>query len=82
MKFNTALPGVMPASTSLRNAAAFSGSTGGRPGRLPRLRAAARPSLVRSEISRRSKWAMAPKTWNTSSLAADEVSIRSSRLIR
>jgi hypothetical protein len=40
--------------------------------------AAATPSLVRSEMSRRSKWAMAPKTWKTSSPAADEVSIFSS----
>jgi hypothetical protein len=27
------------------------------------------PSLVRSAISRRSKWAIAPNTWNTSQLA-------------
>src|SRR4051794_943317 len=31
------------------------------------------PSRVRSTISRRSKWAMAPNTWNTNSPAADEV---------
>lgn len=36
---------------------------------------AARPSLVRSEIRRRSKCAMAPKTLKTSSPAAEEVSI-------
>ena len=36
------------------------------------------PSRVRSEMSRRSKCAMEPKTWNTSSPAADEVSRRSS----
>ena len=40
------------------------------------------PSRVRSEMSRRSKCAMAPKTWTTSSPAADEVSRRSSRLTR
>ena len=42
----------------------------------PRFLAAAMPSRVRSEINRRSKCAMAPKTWNTSSPAADEVSRR------
>ena len=55
-----------------------SGSSGGRPGDRPRFRAAAIPSRVRSEISRRSKCAIAPKTWNTSSPAAKEVSRRSS----
>ena len=50
-----------------------------RAGVRPRLRAAAVPSRVRSEISRRSKCAIAPKTWNTSSPAAEEVSRRSSR---
>ena len=34
--------------------------------------AATMPSRVRSEMSRRSKCAMEPKTWNTSSPAADE----------
>ena len=38
--------------------------------RRPRLLAAATPSRVRSEIGRRSKCAMAPKTWNTSSPGA------------
>jgi hypothetical protein len=37
---------------------------------------------VRSEINRRSKCAMAPNTWNTSSPAALDVSSFSSRLIR
>ena len=41
-----AFPGVRPASTSLRSAAAFSGSTGGRPGLLPRLRAAPAKALL------------------------------------
>ena len=59
-----------------------SGSSGGRPGVRPRFLAAAMPSRVRSEMSRRSKCAMEPKTWNTSSPAADEVSRCSSRLIR
>ena len=43
----------------------------------PRFLAAAMLSRVRSEMSRRSKCAMEPKTWNTSSPAADEVSRRS-----
>ena len=38
--------------------------------------------VVPSMIRRRSKCAIAPKTWNTSSPAADEVSSFSSRLIR
>ena len=54
-----------------------SGSSGGRPGDRPRLRAARMPSRVRSEISRRSKCAVEPKSWNTSSPAAEEVSRRS-----
>jgi len=37
-------------------------SSGGRPGCLPRARAAAMPSRVRSTIRWRSKWAMAPNT--------------------
>lgn len=52
----------------------FSSSSGGRPGCLPRARAAAMPSRVRSTIRRRSKWAMALNTWNTSSPDADTVS--------
>ena len=59
-----------------------SGSSGGRPGVRPRFLAAAMPSRVRSEMSRCSKWAIAPNTWNTSSPAADEVSRRSSRLTK
>ena len=55
-----------------------SGSSGGRPGARPRFRATAIPSRVRSEISRRSRCAIAPKTWNTSSAADEEVSRRSS----
>ena len=41
-----------------------SGSSAGRPGIRPRFLAAAIPSRVRSEMSRRSKWAIAPNTWN------------------
>ena len=72
--------GDRPEATSLSAAATLSRSSGWRPGRLPRARAAMMPSLVRSAISRRSKWAIAPNTWNTSSPAAEPVSIRSSRL--
>ena len=63
---------------SFRVAETVSGSSGGRPGARPRFRAAAIPSRVRSEISRRSKCAIAPKTWNTSSPPVEEVSRRSS----
>ena len=59
-----------------------SGSSGGQPSVRPRFLAAAMPSRVRSEMSRRSKCAKEPKTWNTSSPAADEVSRRSLRLTR
>ena len=44
---------------SLSEGRRTNGLTNDRPGRLPHLQAAARPSLMRSEISRRSKWAMA-----------------------
>ena len=40
-----------------------SGSSAGRPGIRPRFLAAAMPSRVRSEMRRRSKWAIAPNTW-------------------
>lgn len=52
------------------------------PRRFPFALAAATPSLIRSEISRLSKCAMAPKTWKMNSPAAEEVSIFSSRLRR
>lgn len=57
-------------------AISVSSLSGGRPAQDDR--AAAIPSFVRSPIRRRSKCAIAPKTWNTSSPAADEVSRRSS----
>ena len=75
-------PGVKPASTRGCAAETFSRSSGGRPGLLPRFLAAAILSRVRSEMSRRSKWTIAPKTWNTSSPAAEVVSMLSSRLTR
>lgn len=50
-------------------------SSGRRPGRLPFALVVATPSLVRSEISLRSKSATAPNTWKISSPAAEEVSI-------
>ena len=71
-----------PAAMSFSAAETVSGSSGGRPGVRPCFLAAAMPSRVRSEMSWRSKCAMEPKTWNTSSPAADEVSRRSLRLIR
>ena len=67
------------ASMSLMAALIFFASRGCRPGRLPLALAAATPSFVRSEISRRSKWAMAPNTWKISSPAAEDVSIFSSK---
>lgn len=42
---------------------------------VPSARAAATPSRVRSAISRRSNWAIAPKTWKTSSLASGRGSV-------
>jgi len=66
-----------PALTRSWRAKTVSGGNGGRPGVRPCFRALTKPSLVRSGIRRRSKCAMAPKTWNTSSPAADVESIRS-----
>ena len=80
--FFAACPGVNPASTRLCAADTVSRSSGGRPGLLPRFLAAAIPSRVHSEMSRRSKWAIVPKTWNTSSPVAEVVSMRSSRLTK
>ena len=77
-----ACPAVSPAWTRACVAETVSRSSAGRPGLLPRFLAAAIPSRVRSEMSRLSKWAIAPKTWNTSSPAAEVVSMRSSRLTR
>ena len=71
-----------PASTRSCRAEIVSGCNGGRPGFRPCFLAVASPSFVRSETSRRSNCAMAPKTWNTNSPAAEVVSIRSSGLIR
>ena len=76
-----ACPAVIPASTRFCKAKTVSDPRGGLPGFLPFSLAAWIPSLVRSEISLRSKCAMAPKTWKINSPAADVVSIRSSRLI-
>ena len=77
-----AWPDVRPASTRVCVAETVSLFSGGRPGLLPRFLAAAISSRVHSEMSRRSKWAIAPKTWNTSSPAAEIVSMLSSRLTR
>ena len=74
--------GVIPALMSFSAAETFSPGSGGRPGFLPRFLAAAMPSRVRSAISRRSKCAIAQKTWKTGSPAADDVSTSSSRLAR
>jgi hypothetical protein len=69
-----AAPGVIPALTSFCKAETVSVFSFGRPGFFPRFRAAAMPSRVRSEVKRRSKWAIAPNTWNTNSPAALDVS--------
>ncbi len=50
---------VIPASTRFCRAKTVFGSRGGLPGFLPFILAAWIPSFVRSEIKRRSKWAMA-----------------------
>ena len=77
-----------PSGSAIRGSMSFSvaetvsESSGGRPGFRPRRLASAMPSRVRSEMSRPSKWAIAPNTWNTSSPAAEEESRRSSRLTR
>ena len=67
--------GDRPDLTRLSAAAILSASRGRRPGCLPRARAAAIPSFVRSAIRRRSKCAIAPKTWKINSPAAELVSI-------
>ena len=77
-----ACPRVIPAFMSFFTAETFSLESGSRPGFLPRFLAAAMPSRVRSAISRRSKWAIEPNTWKTSSPAAEMVSTYSSMLIR
>ena len=68
--------GDMPASMSFPAANTVSGSSAGRPGFRPRFLAAAIPSRVRSEIGRRSKWAIAPNPWNTSSPAGEGALVR------
>ncbi len=72
---------IIPAWTKFFSAKIVSTSSRDLPGFRPFNLAASIPSFVCAEISRRSKWAMAPKTWKISSPAADVVSMRSSRLI-
>ena len=66
-----------PALTGSRRAGSIPCGNGGRPEVRPCFRALTGPSLARPGIRRRPKRAMAPRTWNTGSPAADVESIRS-----
>ncbi len=67
------LPGRHAASIRFLSVDTVSSPVCGFPGCRPRFLAAATPSRARSRIRRRSKWVIAPKTWNTSSPAAEAV---------